>query len=469
MLNFKINSSEIDKIGNFTKEEKNFRLKNLNYFNDNGFPNKKDEDWKFSDLKTIISKNFTKLDIQFAKSKKEKVDFIKDFEHNYIIITNGELSASDFRYEEKNKINLESFVNDNYSNEKENNPLINLNHALSNKGYYLEVKDNYKFKKILVIYYLFTEDLDENILNSKNKIKIGKNSELHLLDYFVNESKKNFFNNVHEDIILENSAILKNIYLQNSKSSGYFHKYSRNKLLTGSHYTSFIFPAGLKFNKLDLEFNLEGEKSECNLQSASFLDGKEHQEIKTRINHLSPNCKSHQKVKNVLGDRAIPFQGEKSFTIGNKSKSGDFAKAETVYKRILRHEPDHAEALHFLGLLSYQNGKNLEAIRYIEKAISLNPTSAIMANNLGLAFQAIGNVDAACSSYRQAIGLNPRLPSAYNNLANTLREIGDFEEAIANYRVAIKISPNYAKAYNNLLFTMLHSEKYNTNLYELFY
>ena len=51
---------------------------------------------------------------------------------------------------------------------------------------------------------------------------------------------------------------------------------------------------------LDLEFNLEGERSECNLQSASFLDGKEHQEIKTRINHLSPNCKSHQKVKNVL-------------------------------------------------------------------------------------------------------------------------------------------------------------------------
>ena len=28
MLNFKINSDEIDKIGNFTKEEKNFRLKN---------------------------------------------------------------------------------------------------------------------------------------------------------------------------------------------------------------------------------------------------------------------------------------------------------------------------------------------------------------------------------------------------------------------------------------------------------
>ena len=329
MLNYKINSDEIDKIGNFTKEEKNFRLKNLDYFNDIGFPNKKNEDWKFSDLKAIVSKNFSKLDIQLSKSKKQKVDFIKDFEHNYIVVVNGELTISDFKYEEKSNITLKSFTNDNYSNKKEKNPLINLNHALSDKGFFLEIKENYKFKKILVIYYLFTKDLDENILNSKNRIKIGKNSELHLLDYFVNDSKKNFFNNVHEDIILENSAILKNIYLQNSKSSGYFHKYSRNKLLTGSHYTSFIFPAGLKFNKLDLEFNLEGEKSECNLQSASFLDGKEHQEIKTRINHLSPNCKSHQKVKNVLNAESKGVYQGKIFVkdVAQKTDAYQLSKA----------------------------------------------------------------------------------------------------------------------------------------------
>ena len=329
MLNYKINSDEIDKIGNFTKEEKDFRLKNLDYFNDIGFPNKKNEDWKFSDLKAIVSKNFSKLDIQLSKSKKQKVDFIKDFEHNYIVVVNGELTISDFKYEEKSNITLRSFTNDNYSNKKEKNPLINLNHALSDKGFFLEIKENYKFKKILVIYYLFTKDLDENILNSKNRIKIGKNSELHLLDYFVNDSKKNFFNNVHEDIILENSAIFKNIYLQNSKSSGYFHKYSKNKLLTGSHYTSFIFPAGLKFNKLDLEFNLEGERSECNLQSASFLDGKEHQEIKTRINHLSPNCKSHQKVKNVLNAESRGVYQGKIFVkdVAQKTDAYQLSKA----------------------------------------------------------------------------------------------------------------------------------------------
>ena len=330
MLNFKIHSNEIDKIGNFTKEEKDFRLKNLKYFNDTGFPNKKNEDWKFSDLKEIVSKNFNKLDIKSLKSEKPKIDFINDFEHNYIVITNGESTLSNFKYEEKSKVKLKSFINDNYSGKKENNPLVNLNHALSDKGYFLEVKENYKFKKILVIYYLFTEDLNENILNSKNKIVIGKNSEIHLLDYLINVSKKNFFNNVYEDVILGSSARLKNIYLQKDKSSGYFHKYSKNRLSAGANFSSFIFPTGLKFNKLDLEFNLEGENCECNLQSASFLSQQEHQEIKTRINHFYPNCKSYQKVKNVLNEDSKGVYQGKIFVKDEAQKTDAYQLSKAI-------------------------------------------------------------------------------------------------------------------------------------------
>ena len=59
--NFKFNSNEIDKIKNITSEEKDFRLKNLRYFYEIGFPSKKNEDWKFSDLREIVSKNFNEL------------------------------------------------------------------------------------------------------------------------------------------------------------------------------------------------------------------------------------------------------------------------------------------------------------------------------------------------------------------------------------------------------------------------
>tara|TARA_B100000963_G_C22625299_1_gene672016 strand:- start:1348 stop:2607 length:1260 start_codon:yes stop_codon:yes gene_type:complete len=311
MYNFKIDSSEIDKIGDFNKKEKDFRLKNLENFNKNGFPNKRNEDWKFSDLREIVSKNFKKLNFHYTNAAEQKIDLIKEFEHNSIILTNGELTSSNFSYEDKEKIKIQKYINNSLSDKVELNPLINLNHAMANKGFILEVKENYKFNKILVIYNLYTEQLNANIINCKNKIIIGKNSELHTLEYLINNSKYNFFNNIYENIIVDDSAKFKNICIQKKKSSGYFHKYSNNKLGSNASYSSFVFPAGPKFNKLDLEFNLNGKNSECKILAASYLSQKDHQEIKTRINHFAPDCKSFQKVKNVLDlESKGVFQGK---------------------------------------------------------------------------------------------------------------------------------------------------------------
>ena len=84
--NFEINSSQIDKIKEISVEEKNFRIKNLKVFNAAGFPNKRLEDWKFSDFKEIINKNFEELDIQEATVNSQKINLIKDFDHNYIFV-----------------------------------------------------------------------------------------------------------------------------------------------------------------------------------------------------------------------------------------------------------------------------------------------------------------------------------------------------------------------------------------------
>ena len=89
--NIQINSNQIDKIEKITKEEKNFRIKNLEFFKTVGFPNKKFEDWKFSDFKNIINSNFKELDAKKISISQNKIELIKDFEHNYIILLNGNL------------------------------------------------------------------------------------------------------------------------------------------------------------------------------------------------------------------------------------------------------------------------------------------------------------------------------------------------------------------------------------------
>ena len=71
------------------------------------------------------------------------------------------------------------------------------------------------------------------------------------------------------------------------------------------------------------------EKSECNIQSASFLDDNEHQEIKTRVNHFYPNCRSYQKVKNVLNSASKGVYQGKIFVkdVAQKTDAYQLSKA----------------------------------------------------------------------------------------------------------------------------------------------
>ena len=182
---------------------------------------------------------------------------------------------------------------------------------MAENGYSLEVEENYKFNKTLVIYNFFTNEVKDKILNNKNKIKVKKNSELHIIEYTINESKHKFINNVYEDLVLEKNSKLKNLYIQSKRSEGFFHKYLKSKLSENSDYVNLIFSSGLRFNKLDIECDLIGKNCSCNILSALFLNKNEHQEIKTRINHLVPDCKSYQRVKKVLDSESKGiFQGK---------------------------------------------------------------------------------------------------------------------------------------------------------------
>ena len=186
--NFEINIDKIGGLAKVTNKEKNYRIKNLELFNATGFPNKRLEDWKFSDFNEIVNNNFEKLDAKKTKSNFNKINFVKDFEHNYILLINGSLHSSNFEHEEKNKIKI-SPNDKSVTYQISENPLVCLNHALARNGYFLEIKKNYKFKKTLVVYNFFTKDIKNKILNNKNKILVKENSEIHIIEYNISDSK----------------------------------------------------------------------------------------------------------------------------------------------------------------------------------------------------------------------------------------------------------------------------------------
>ncbi len=131
-------------------------------------------------------------------------------------------------------------------------------------------------------------------------------------------------------------------------------------------------------------------------------------------------------------------------------QAGRLAEAEEIYRRVLDQVPDHAGALHLLGVVAAQTGHLDAAIDLIGRAIAVNPAVAEYHNSLGEAYRQSGQRDRAVACLSHAIGLMPDYADAHNNLGNTLKDLGRLDEAIAAYRRAIELKPGGAEAQNNL-------------------
>lgn len=130
-------------------------------------------------------------------------------------------------------------------------------------------------------------------------------------------------------------------------------------------------------------------------------------------------------------------------------QAGRFAEAALVYRQILAVDPNHADALHLLGLVAFHDGDYAQATEWIMRALT-QQESEIFYGNLGNALSARGMRAAAVESFRQAIALERGYVPAHNNLGNLLRDQGQFAEAVECFKTVIALKPDYAEAHNNL-------------------
>ena len=131
-------------------------------------------------------------------------------------------------------------------------------------------------------------------------------------------------------------------------------------------------------------------------------------------------------------------------------RAGRLSQAETGYRKILTQDPAHADALHLLGLVAYQQGQYDRALDCITKAIQRDATKPLYFYNLGLAHQKLNQLPEAERAYRQALSLKGDYIEALGNLGNVLREKGELDEACATYKQVLTIKPDHPEGYNNL-------------------
>jgi Flp pilus assembly protein TadD len=131
-------------------------------------------------------------------------------------------------------------------------------------------------------------------------------------------------------------------------------------------------------------------------------------------------------------------------------QSGNYARAEELYRQIVQADPDHADGWCFLGAACQAQGKLAEAETSYRRAIQMMPGHPSAQNCLGILLAKRGQLDEASVCFQRALEICPGDPDSHNNLGIILDMQGKRDKAIAHYQQALRGRPGNAEAHTNL-------------------
>ena len=327
----KIDFDKISKSSSISNKDIEFKRKYLNKFIERGFPNKKQENWKFLDVNQIIKKNIGDLSFFNDYSIPNNIDtsiFVSGLEHNKIIFINGRIEKIDFNYEDNNKIEISDEIEKKVLFDSENS-LIDLNNAFTNKTFKIVIKENYSLKKPLIIYHTTNKKIKSKSINLRLDFELEQNSSLRLIDFFTDNTDKNFVNILY-NFNLKKDSILKNYKIDRFKNNNLKYSFNNIEQETNSISETFILSAGSNYFKNEVNCNLKGEYSSAFVNGVFSLNENQQHEIRTTINHLVENTKSYQLIKSVLGKQSKAAYQGKIFVNSKAQKTDGYQLSKAI-------------------------------------------------------------------------------------------------------------------------------------------
>jgi len=158
---------------------------------------------------------------------------------------------------------------------------------------------------------------------------------------------------------------------------------------------------------------------------------------------VKPNHETLKLEKQVKDDARLEVAKK-------QHREGQMEEAYAVYLDILAGAPEHAEALHMVGIVCLQKGELQKSEQYIKKAIANDATKADFYSNLGNVLGAQNLTEEALNNFKKAIDINPQHISALNNAASASLSLNLSSEAKNFCQQILSFVPNDINARLNL-------------------
>lgn len=137
-------------------------------------------------------------------------------------------------------------------------------------------------------------------------------------------------------------------------------------------------------------------------------------------------------------------------------------QARGILEKILRLDPENADALVNIGTIEFRTGAFAKALEHFQRAIKINPGHALAFSNMGMVYFSSFQRDndrsflqLALQHFNKSIQLDPDLSDGYSGRGAVYLVLNESNKAVLDFKKVIQLKPDFVDAYFNITYALI--------------
>ena len=316
----------------------------IEVFEQQGFPTKKEEDWKYTSLRNLIKTDFSVFPKEEVTLKLDEVKeyILQDVDTYKIVFVDGIYNAylSETTHEgvdicllsaaltkPKYAATIKKYFNQ--VAEKETS-LTALNTAFTKEGAYIHVPDGKLVEKPVQIIHFTTDKNPSLLLQPRNLIVLGKTAEIQIVERHQSLTTSETFTNEVTEIFTEQNAQLDYYKIQNDQTPASLIDSTYISQRKHSHAKVHTFSFGGKLTRNNLNFYHKDPEINSTMKGITLIEGSQFVGHHTLVQHAQPNSESHQDYKGIFAEKATGVFNGKIIVEKEAQKTNAFQQNNNI-------------------------------------------------------------------------------------------------------------------------------------------
>ncbi|MBS1269626.1 MAG: FeS cluster assembly protein SufD [Gammaproteobacteria bacterium] len=294
------------------------RNENARRFEELGLPTPRDEDWKYTNIEPIARKSFTPADTGESLTGRDlRAIAIPGLDVHRAILIDGHYSPTLSNAGELGDgvriCSLAEAIDEQpdlvqpwlgrLAAEPEHG-FRALNSAFLQDGIFIWVPDGCRIDTPIELCCVQHGEPEETVSQPRHLVVAGEGSRLTLIERYVSLHDKRYLTNAITEVFARRNARVDHYKLQQESTKGYHIGSWLIEQHAGSHVMTHNAALGGATARTDIRVRLDGAHAHCDLNGVYVLNGRQHVDTHTKVDHCVADTSSDEFYKGVLNDRS---------------------------------------------------------------------------------------------------------------------------------------------------------------------